>query len=117
MRFEIRDIWLTVCIFLHSTANGVLDNIDHHSGARTLKDIWHLTKLADRITLVLVGVFAARCKWPWWKFAAVILVLFLAKYVWSYFYLHHIAFWVQLDDTVDITTGWAWLDEFLGFEH
>jgi len=116
MQFEIRDIWLTICIFLHSAVNGILDNIDHHSGARTLKDAWHGVKLFDRITLIMAGIIAARCKWSWLKIATLVLALFLAKNVWSYFYLNHIEFWIRLDETLNITTGWAWFDEFLGIE-
>lgn len=106
---------LVCVVLLDAVTNGVLDSIDHHKGARDLLDFWHLVKYIDRALLISVGVFLFRFRWRWWYIPIAIACLLLFKELWNFVYYDYADLWVHLDDTIQITTGWPWLDALLGF--
>ena len=110
-------ILLLFSILGEAVANGVMDNIDHHKGAQSLRDFWHLLKYIDRLFLVLIGVSLTLITWQWLTIVVILIMLAFAKLVWNHFYYSYVEFWRRVDDTVKITTGWKWLDKILGFHN
>lgn len=105
-------------LFIHAIVNGILDNIDHHKGSQTLRDVWHLVKHLDRLTLIIFGglLFSVR-NWDGYHVVILLLAIVLAKILWNYFYTSHVDFWINLDNTVQFPSLGHFLDHLLGFQH
>jgi hypothetical protein len=109
-------ILLILIILFDAAANGILDSIDHHKGARTLNDFWHVMKYVDRALLIGVGAALYATPFVWWYGFILFACLILFKKVWNYVYYEHFPLWVRIDDTWKVSTGIDWLDEFLGLD-
>lgn len=123
-RTEInRLLFIALFVFIYSCINGILDSVDHHSGARTLCDFWHALKMLDRFILMGAGFFmisALKDSHNLRKFIFVtiylVIIINIGKLIWLYFYYNHIDFWINLDNTFQIDFGNRLLNEWLGFE-
>lgn len=107
---------LITIILFDAVANGILDSIDHHKGARTLRDFWHVMKYVDRALLIGVGACLVFARWRWWYIFPAPLGLVAFKEVWNYVYYDYAELWVRIDDTLELSTGIKWLDRFLGID-
>ena len=116
MFYNYWDVLLLAAILAEAVSNGCQDNIDHHKSMMALRDIWHLAKYCDRGALIAVGFFCSKVDWDWLKILMLLPVMYFAKMVWDFFYTNYVNFWFRLDESVEISTGWKWLDELLGFD-
>ena len=113
----------------HAISDAVTDsltvkkiNLDH---AEPLKDFWHLMKWCRRIGLslfwVFLVVFCYEFDWDLWTLASLPLFLLVYIYilkdkVWNHFFKRLDLRWkyMQLENTMRITTGSKKLDMWLG---
>jgi hypothetical protein len=111
-------IILNVLVIVNAFVDGVRDNIDHHKGAKDLKHVFHLVKHLDRLLLILIGVYLMRSytEIQWYVYLILLPTLCIGKLFWYLGYYKLIYSWINLDERIDLSFGWKYLDEFIGFD-
>lgn len=110
---------LSIVTLIGSAANAIMDNMDFHypDRLRSMKDFWHLMKYIWMGCLIGVGAIGSHIVWrPDFDLLVYIVVLFGSRYIWDHLFYNYTAFFVNIDETLKIKTGIAWLDKLLGFD-
>lgn len=97
-----------------AVCDGIKD-VRTHLSAHPYRDVFHLSKHAARLCLLTIGALLPGAWWddPVSMAITVVCGLVMGKLVWDAVYKRG---WdmVRLDERVKITTGWKWLDKWLG---
>jgi len=102
-----------------SISNAIMDNIDFHFSdrLRSMKDFWHIMKYVWGVCLISVGAIGSHMVWRLdFDLLAYGVVLIGSKFLWDHLFYNYTAFFVNIDETLKIKTGIAWLDRLLGLD-
>ena len=104
-------------IVLAAASHAVMDAISHkriHLARHPLRDAWHCAQHIRVAALILTG-YALRPAFadPWAASLTIACGLVIGRYVWVVTYAEP-EYWLRIDETLKIRTGWKWLDRILG---
>ena len=108
---------LFALIVLAAASHAVMDAISHkriHLARMPLRDTWHLAQHIRVAALILTG-YALRPAFadPWAATLVIACGLVIGRGVWVRVY-DCPDYWLAVDETLKIRTGWRWLDKLLG---
>ena len=108
---------LFTLIVLAAFSHAVMDAISHkriHLAKMPLRDTWHLAQHIRVAALILTG-YCIRPAFadPWAASLTIACGLVIGRYVWVVTYADS-EFWLFVDESLKLGTGWRWLDRILG---
>lgn len=99
--------------------DSVEQTIDHHKGADTLFDVWHLCRLISKFSLFLIGtsigLIVNNGANGFVVIGIISIIAVISKYLfWNKVYNKY-SVYVYADNNIRISTGIKAVDDFLGF--
>ena len=110
-----------IVLILYTVLDAIEQSIDHHSGARTLCDFWHLTRLLSRVSLFVLGYLSLHVMFTYHLGLLILigiawLTVPLKFFVWNQTYHDYASLWLTTDMQMQIDLGNAHLNKFFGFD-
>jgi hypothetical protein len=112
-------IFLFLAIMGAAFSHAVMDCITFlriHMALHPLADGWHLAQYVRIGCYISIGYQWPRC-WSRSHMATLIVsvcAIVLGRYIWDAV-MSWPGYWLSWDTTIQISTGWEWLDHLLGF--
>ena len=123
MIYLILFLMIVFAAFFHAVGDSIKDIKTHFGDAgdasgrkgHPYRDFFHLVRLCERAALILTGyVIRPAFADPWAASLTIACALVIGRLVWERVYACP-DYWLAVDETVKMGTGWKWLDKLAGF--